>query len=352
MNAPIHVRRAPRFAPVLCVNGLSVSYSVRGSFSRSAIVNVSFELHSGEILGVVGESGSGKSTLASSLLNLLPPGGIVHRGSIVFEGRNILAATPAELKIIRGQNISLINQEPSLALHPTMRVRDQVGEILAAHAYGSKKTRDERVWKVLSCVFSSEAERIASSYPHQLSGGQRQRVLIAMALACGPSIIIADEATASLDYTTQREILSLFNELRQKFNTAVILITHNPTLLAGFADRVLVLYAGRVVELGPADAVLSAPLHPYTRALLRCLPLPVTASASPNRKTALHAIVGESPGMGSFLLGCQFEPRCHERLESCRRREPVPVPMNPNHSVSCLKYCECEICHRSYKPSS
>lgn len=324
---------------VLCVNGLSVSYSVRGSLSRPAIVNVSFELHAGEILGVIGESGSGKSTLASSLLNLLPPGAMIHSGSVVFEGRNILQATPAELQIIRGRNIALINQEPSLALHPTMRVRDQVREVLAAHAYGSNKTRHERVREVLSCVFSCEAERIASSYPHQLSGGQRQRVLIAMALACGPSIIIADEATASLDYTTQRKVLLLFDELRQKFGAAVILITHNPAQLAGLADRLLVLYAGRVVELGPAEAVLDAPLHPYTRALLWCLPHSVTASASPQPKTKLRAIAGESPGMGSFLPGCQFEPRCSDRLEACRRREPIPVLTNLNHCVSCLKYC-------------
>jgi oligopeptide/dipeptide ABC transporter ATP-binding protein len=324
--------------PVLCVNGLSVSYSVRGSLSRSAIVNVSFDLYAGEILGVVGESGSGKSTLAASLLNLLPPGGRIHSGGIVFGGRNILGANPAELRILRAQNIALINQEPSLALHPTMRVRDQVDEVLAAHAYGSKKTRHERVREVLSYVFSGEAERIASCYPHQLSGGQRQRVLIAMALACGPSIIIADEATASLDYTAQRKILSLFGELRRKFNTAVILITHNPALLAGFADRLLVLYAGRVVELGPAEAVLHAPLHPYTRALLQCLPPSVPPSRSP-RKTKLRRIAGESPGMGSFLPGCQFEPRCSERLEACRRQGPVPVLTNLNHCVFCLKYC-------------
>jgi len=324
---------------ILCVNGLSVSYSMRRSLSRSAIVNVSFELHAGEILGVIGESGSGKSTLASSLLNLLPPGGIIQRGSIVFGGRNILDATAAELRTIRAQNIALINQEPSLALHPTMRVRDQVDEVLAAHAYGSKKTRHERVREVLSCVFSREAERIASSYPHQLSGGQRQRVLIAMALACGPSIIIADEATASLDSATQRKILLLFDELRQKFNTAVILITHNPALLAGFADRLLVLYAGRVVELGPAETVLHSPLHPYTRALLGCLPPSVTTPASPQRKTKLRAITGESPGKGSFLPGCQFEPRCSERLDACRRREPVPELTNLNHWVSCLKHC-------------
>jgi oligopeptide/dipeptide ABC transporter ATP-binding protein len=324
---------------VLCVNGLSVSYSVRGSLSRPAIVNVSFELHAGEILGVIGESGSGKSTLASSLVNLLPPGGMIHSGSIEFEGRNILEATPAELQMIRAQKIALINQEPSLAIHPTMRVRDQVDEVLAAHAYGSKKTRHERVRKVLSCVFPSEAERIASSYPHQLSGGQRQRVLIAMALACGPSIIIADEATASLDHITQRKILLRFDELRQKFSTALILITHNPALLAGFADRLLVLYAGRVAELGPAEAVLHAPLHPYTRALLRCLPPSVAASRSPEPKTRLRAIAGESPGTGSWLPGCQFEPRCSERLEACRRREPVPVLTNLSHCVSCLKYC-------------
>jgi oligopeptide/dipeptide ABC transporter ATP-binding protein len=325
---------------VLRVEGLSVSYSSRGGVSRSAIVDVSFELHAGEFLGVVGESGAGKSTLAASLLNLLPPGGTIHRGSIVFGGRNIVDATPRELQTIRGQRIALINQEPSVALHPTMRVRDQVSEVLAAHASASKKIRHERVRQVLSSVFANDVERIACSYPHQLSGGQRQRVLVAMALACGPSIIVADEPTASLDYVTQRQILSLFDELRHKFNTAVILITHNPALLARLADRVLVLYAGRIVELRPALAVLRAPLHPYTRALLRCLPPPVDTSRGLGHKTKLYAIAGESPRSGFSLPGCQFEPRCTERVEACRSREPVRVMSNLNHSVSCFKYCD------------
>lgn len=332
-------RANQELSSVLRVTKLSVSYSSHSSFRRSAIVNVTFELRAGEIFGVIGESGAGKSTLASSLLNLLPPGGFIDSGSIVFGGRNILEASPAELQSIRGQHIALIHQEPSVALHPTMRVRDQVREVLAAHAYGSKKIRDERVRQVLQCVFSKDAERIALSYPHQLSGGQRQRVLIAMALACGPTLIVADEPTASLDYARQREILSLLDELRREFNIAIILITHNPALLAGLADQVLVLYAGRVMELGPAEAVLSTALHPYTRALLQCRP-GVDSSAGLVRGTKLYAIRGESPGPGTFLPGCQFEPRCTERVDACRTREPVPVLTHPNHSVSCLKYCD------------
>ena len=188
---------------------------------------------------MLGESGSGKSTLAASLLRLLPANGKVQQGSILFEGRNVLQAEPRELESIRGSRIALINQEPLVALHPTMRVGDQVGE--AAHEYLDKKNRRERVRQILAGLFPAETERISSSYPHQLSGGERQRILIAQAIACGPSLVIADEPTASLDPTTQREILSVFEGLRRDFGVAIVLITHNPSLLAVLADRVLVL---------------------------------------------------------------------------------------------------------------
>lgn len=323
---------------LLRVSGLTVWYSDGTHVCSSAIVDMSFELQKGEILGVVGESGAGKSTLLASILNLLPPGGTIRKGSIWFAGQNILDMTPRELDSIRGRHIALINQEPSVALHPTKRVRDQVAEVLAAHTSGSKKMRGEKVHQVLTDLFLEDIERIGSAYPHQLSGGQRQRVLIAMALVCEPSLILADEPTASVDCATQREILSLFGELRHKFNTAVILITHNPMLLAGLADRVLVLYAGRLAEVGPVEDVLRTPRHPYTRALLRCALPPVDLSTDLNRKVKLYAIPGESPRTGSFLQGCQFEPRCSERSEGCRRREPIPVLVNDNHAVSCFKY--------------
>jgi len=320
------------------VRNLHVTYFSHGGVSSSAIVDVSFEISPGEILGVLGESGSGKSTLAASLLRLLPRNGKIRQGSILFEGRDILQASHRELESIRGRRIALINQEPSAALHPTMRAGNQVSEVLIAHGYLNKKTRRERVHQVLAAVFPSEAERISDSYPHQLSGGQRQRVLIAQAIACAPSLIVADEPTASLDPSTQREILSVFQSLRQKLGLAIILITHNPLLLAGLADRVLVLYAGRVAEIGPTENVLSSPQHPYTRDLLRCLPPIPYATDEISRKTKLPVISGVSPNPASLAEGCRFEPRCTDRFEACGKREPAAVSLSEGHTVSCFKF--------------
>ena len=323
---------------ILEVRNLYVSYFSHMGAASSAIMDVSFDVRPGEILGMLGESGSGKSTLAASLLRLLPANGKIQQGSILFEGRDVLQAELRELETIRGKRIALINQEPSAALHPTMRIGDQVGEVLAAHEYLGKRARRERIQQALSAVFPAETERISFSYPHQLSGGQRQRVLIAQAIACGPSLVVADEPTASLDPTTQREVLSVFQGLRQKFGLAIILITHNPLLLAGLADRVLILYAGRVAEIGPTESVLSTPLHPYTRALLRCLP-PLPCSADEvNRKTMLPVISGDPPNFALLPQGCRFEPRCPDRFEACGKREPAAVSPNNGHTVCCFKF--------------
>jgi len=324
---------------ILEVRDLHVAYLSRAGVASSAIVDVSFEVRPGEILGMLGESGSGKSTVAASLLGLLPPSGKIVRGAILFDGRDILKAEPRELENIRGRRIALINQEPSVALHPTMRVGDQVSEVLAAHRYSDKKGRRERLWQVLTALFPAETERIASSYPHQLSGGQRQRVLIAQAIACGPSVLIADEPTASLDARTQREILSLFGRLRREVGVTVILITHNPALLAGLADRIVVLYAGRIAEIGPTETVLSHSLHPYTQALLQCLVPPPGGREGVDRKTRLPVIAGDPPDLGLGSTGCRFKPRCKDRFEPCSTREPVPVSLAGEHVVSCFKFC-------------
>jgi len=323
---------------ILEVRNLHVAYFSRARVASSAVVDVSFDVRPGEILGVLGESGSGKSTLATSLLCLLPANGEIQHGSILFEGRDLLQATPRELESIRGRRIALINQEPWVALHPTMRAGDQVGEVLAAHEYLDKASRRERLRQVLEGLFPAETKRISSSYPHQLSGGQRQRVLIAQAIACGPSLVIADEPTASLDSATQREILRVFERLSRGFGVAIILITHNPSLLVGLADRVLVLYAGRVAEIGPTEIVLFHSLHPYTQALLRCLPPPLCGANAVNRKTKLPVIAGDPPKPNSLSLGCSFEPRCEDRFEPCRTREPVAVSLADEHVVSCFKF--------------
>jgi peptide/nickel transport system ATP-binding protein len=324
-------------ASVLEVRDLHVTYRSREGEQRAALAGVSFDLALGEILGVLGESGSGKSTLATALVRLLPANGRITRGAVLFEGKDLLQAEPEELREIRGGRISLIFQEPSLALHPTMRAGEQVYQVLAAHETAGKSVLREKTRQIFAMVFPEEGERIARSYPHELSGGQRQRVLIAQAVACGPSVILADEPTASLDPTTQMEMLGVFRMLRERLGVAMIFITHNPALLAGFADRVLVLYGGRVVELGPAAEVLREPRHPYTKALFQCVPAVLDGSGN-GRKARLPAIAGEASVSDLPMNGCAFEPRCGERMEVCREREPTLLGVNEWHTVSCFKY--------------
>ncbi|HJX96125.1 MAG TPA: ABC transporter ATP-binding protein [Candidatus Acidoferrum sp.] len=323
--------------PLLEVKNLHVSYSARSGEVCPALAGVNFDLGPGEILGVLGESGSGKSTLAAALLRLLPSNGKIQKGLVLFEGKNLLEVSPQDLRRIRGGRIGLIFQEPSSSLHPTLQIGQQVSDVLAAHEYLARRALNEKTSQLLASVFPVDAERISRSYPHELSGGHRQRVLIAQAIACGPSLVVADEPTASLDPTTQKEILQLFGTLRQKLGLAMILITHNPALLAGLADRILVLYAGRVAEIGPAAKVLSSPQHPYTAALLRCLPTDFAEGQSA-RKTRLPVIPGEPPNLALFDRGCQFEPRCTERMEVCQCDEPAVNAVGELHEVSCFKF--------------
>jgi oligopeptide/dipeptide ABC transporter ATP-binding protein len=323
--------------PILEVQDLHVSYSSSGGAPYSALAGVSFQLMPGEILGVLGESGSGKSTLAASLLKLLPSNGNISRGSILFEGKDTLRASAGELQQIRGKRISLVYQEPSVALHPALRAGEQIFQVLAAHVPAGKNVLFTKMRQVLASLFPEEVDRISKSYPHQLSGGQRQRVLIAQGIVCGPSLLIADEPTASLDPTTQREILGVLQTLRDELGLAMIFITHNPALLVGFADRLLILYGGRVAELGSAKTVLVAPKHPYSRALFQSMPK-VFEDSGNSHKTALPVIAGDSWAAPSPGGGCIFEPRCPDRMEECRRREPALVSLGESHTVSCFKY--------------
>lgn len=324
-------------ASVLEIQDLHVSYQSREGVLHPALTGVSFRLMPGEIMGVLGESGSGKSTLAGSVVRLLPPNGNITRGAVHFEGKDLLRAKPAELQQIRGARISLIFQEPSLALHPTMRAGEQVRQVLVAHRPPGRSSPNDRIRQVFALLFPEEADRISLSYPHQLSGGQRQRVLIAQAIACGPSAVIADEPTASLDTATQMEILGVFQTLREKLGLAMIFITHNPALLSGFADRVLVLYAGQIAECGPAEAVLASPRHPYTKALFQSIP-EVSEQHGSSRKAKLPVIPGDSARSSLPSRGCPFEPRCAERMGICIEREPATVDLSPSHTVCCFKY--------------
>jgi oligopeptide/dipeptide ABC transporter ATP-binding protein len=327
----------PSMTLLLEVKNLHASYSARTGEVCPALVGVNFDVRPGEILGVLGESASGKSTLAAALLRHLPSNGKIQQGAVLFEGRNLLEASPQDLRKVRGGRIGLILQEPSSSLHPTMQVGRQVSDVLAAHETLNRRTLDEKTSQLLASVFPFDAARISRSYPHELSGGQRQRVLIAQAIACGPSLVIADEPTASLDPTTQQEILQLFRNLQQKLGLALILITHNPALLAGFADRTLILYAGRVAEVGPTAQLLASPRHPYTAALLRCLPSHFAEGQSA-RKTKLRVIPGDPPDLSLHAPGCQFEPRCTERMEVCKGNEPSATALSTLHDVSCFKF--------------
>jgi oligopeptide/dipeptide ABC transporter ATP-binding protein len=322
---------------LLEVQNLDVAYLPRMGVNTWALVDISFEIMPGEILGILGESGSGKSTLAASLANLLPESGKIHRGQISLDGSQLLRLSPSGLQKLRGAQISLIFQEPFMALHPTMRVGDQVSEVLRAHERLNRAELRRNARRVLAEVFSSDVERIARSYPHELSGGQRQRVLIAQAIACRPKLVVADEPTACLDSTTQREILALFKDLRERLGVAIVFITHNPALLPGFADRVLVLYAGRVVEWGPAQKVLFSPQHPYSKALLQCVPR-FEETCSTSRKTELKVIGGDSPYSASLADACAFVPRCVDRMDVCQSRQPTSVLVNETHRVFCFKF--------------
>jgi len=327
----------PGMTPLLQVQNLDVVYYSRAAEKLRALDGVSFDLEPGETLGVLGESGSGKSTLALALLRLLPGNAKIQRGAVLFEGRDLLREGYRELECIRGARIALIFQEPSVALHPTIRIGQQISDALAAHQSLSRGALRDKSLHVLEEIFAEDAARIAGSYAHELSGGQQQRVLMAQAMGCSPSLIVADEPTASLDATTQQDILSLFKALRKKFNLSLILITHNPALLAGLADRILVLYAGKVAEIGTTEEILTSPRHPYTLALLQSMP-GRQEELSNGRKSKLTVIPGEAPNLAAPANGCRFEPRCRDRMDRCIEREPAAVPISEGHDVSCFRY--------------
>lgn len=322
---------------LLEVRNLSVRYRSRTGADVFALNAANLQIAPGEILGVLGESGSGKSTLAASLLSLFPSNAVVEEGAVFFASRNLLQLGSVELSRIRGKSISLIFQEPGVALHPTMRAGVQIEEILRAHTGHKASDRRRRAREVLDSVFQSGADRVYSSYPHQLSGGQRQRVVTAQAIVCKPSLLIADEPTASLDPVTQREILNLLKGLQKELNLAILFITHSPDLLAGFADRIVVMYAGRIVETGGARELLNLPLHPYTKALLQCRPRLEQAAEAPRREK-MPVIPGDPPDLSQPVPGCAFEPRCPDRMGLCRERRPAFTTSGKRQEVSCFKF--------------
>jgi peptide/nickel transport system ATP-binding protein len=313
--------------PLLAVRELSVQYTARGRPPLAALCDVSFEVTAGEAVGILGESGCGKSTLALALMGLLPEAARISQGEILFKGSSLLGLRESAMEKIRGAEMSLIFQDPSTALNPLLRVERQVADVIAAHHDWPRARCAEAASLILSEVGLSDHGRISSSYPHQLSGGQRQRVVIAQALACHPALLIADEPTSSLDTTVQAEILALLKRMRAEHGLALLLVSHDPAVLADMVDRILVFYAGELVEDGRALEVLQAPLHPYTQALLNC-----------RRRGALHPIPGQPPDLQDLPEGCSFEPRCPLRMPICITAPPDESEPEKGRRVRCFKY--------------
>jgi oligopeptide/dipeptide ABC transporter ATP-binding protein len=315
-------------APLLVVRDLTVTFPGRRSTIR-AVNGVSFELAPGEALGVVGESGSGKSVSAAALLGLLGPMARITSGSALFEGVDLLRLRRRKLRRIRGRRIGIVFQDPLNSLNPVLRVGAQIEEVLQAHGILHAASRRDRALELLRLVGIADPSRAAASYPHQMSGGMRQRAMIAIAIACQPALLIADEPTTALDVTIQAQILEHFRSLRDRFGMALLLITHDLGIVAGTTDRVVVMYAGRVVETGPTDEILDDPLHPYTQGLLRSLP-----RLDRPRARQLQPIEGAPPDPSYPIKACPFRPRCHKRVAQCEERPPL-APVGTGRAVAC-----------------
>jgi oligopeptide/dipeptide ABC transporter ATP-binding protein len=316
--------------PVLTVRDLSVSFRQEGAVTQ-AVKRVSFDVGRGETVAIVGESGSGKSVTALSTVELLP-GAARVQGSAVFEGQEMVGATEKRLRQIRGNSISFIFQEPMTSLNPLHTIEKQLGESLSLHQGIAGAKARTRIVELLTDVGINDPESRLGAYPHQLSGGQRQRVMIAMALANRPSLLIADEPTTALDVTIQAQILDLLRRLKAEFGMAIVLITHDLGVIAEMADRVLVMYAGRVVEEAPVRALFRNPAHPYTEGLLASIP------DLERDQSELRVIEGMVPSPFAMPRGCRFHPRCAYAREPCREREPPSVAVAPGHRAACIRH--------------
>jgi oligopeptide/dipeptide ABC transporter ATP-binding protein len=317
-----------------------VTYHARSGQRFPALRHVDLDIAPGEIVGILGESGCGKSTLALAMLGLLPESAQIE-GSIFLGEENLSSADESRWSTIRGAKIAMIFQEPGLALSPVMRAGNQIGEVLRAHRRGRNNQHKQEVEAALRNAGLPDVDRIYRAYPHQLSGGELHRVAIAQALVCQPALVIADEPTRSLDVTLQAQIQDALREVNRKCGSALIFITHNPALLTGFADRVLVMYAGRIVEAGPVAQVYHRPLHPYTKALLQLVPKRLEHTGVKSdfiRRERLPAIPGSLSSLDFLAPGCAFEPRCSARTADCRVQSPGETEPEPDRRVSCFNH--------------
>ena len=315
--------------PLLSVRNLTAVFDLAGG-PAAAADRVTFDLDAGETLCLVGESGSGKSITALSIVGLVPPPGRIVAGEVLFRGRDLLRFSERDLQGVRGAEIGFVFQEPMSALSPVFTIGSQIAEVLEVHGR-AEPGRDARAKAIdlLRRVRIPDPERRADDYPHQLSGGLRQRVTIALAIACAPALVIADEPTTALDLTIQAEILDLLREMRDTLGLALLLITHDVAIVAQSADQVAVMYAGRIVEEAPVRDLLRSPMHPYTRALLASMPGPTPGGR-------LASIAGNVPPLGEAMPGCAFAPRCPDRFEPCATARPALAPYGVNRTVRCF----------------
>ncbi len=325
--------------PILKVRDLHTHFFTEDGVVK-AVDGVDFELYEGEILGLVGESGCGKSVTSFSIMRLVGVPGKITAGEVWFEGKNLLKLSEAEMVAMRGNRMSMIFQQPQSSLNPVYKVGDQVAEVLTIHQSHTKEQAWKRAVELLHIVGIPDAESKAHAFPHEMSGGQAQRVMIAMALALNPTLLIADEPTTALDVTIQAQIMDLILELREKMDTSVILITHDLGVIAEMADRVAVMYAGRIVEQADVKTLFAQPLHPYTQGLIASIPILGTV------KDQLEVIPGMVPNLVNLPPGCKFAPRCQARvayqLRICTDVEPDLISATSNHLVRCWLYQDYE----------
>lgn len=325
---------ADRVSPLLEVEDLRTRFFTRDGVVR-AVDGVSFSVHAGETMAIVGESGCGKSVTSLSILRLVPsPPGKIVSGAIRFDGRDLLSLSEAEMQRVRGNEISMIFQEPMTSLNPVMTIGRQIGETLILHEGLSREAALKRSVELLSLVKIPEAARRVHEYPHQLSGGMRQRVMIAMALACQPKLLVADEPTTALDVTIQAQILDLMSNLKREIGSAIVFITHDLGVVAEMAERVVVMYAGRKVEEGPVADLFSHPRHPYTAGLLGSAPK--LGSSRTGKAERLREITGAVPSLSEAIIGCAFAPRCPYARDLCRQKAPPFEEKAPGHFAACF----------------
>lgn len=319
--------------PLLEIKDIVVDFQTRAGNAR-VLDHVSLQVNEGEVLGIVGESGCGKSMTALSIMGLVPnPPGKVTSGSIKLEGQEMVGLDNDQLRKIRGKEIGMIFQEPMTSLNPVFTVGEQIAETIRLHEGVSPQAAQTRAIEMLKAVEIPEAETRAKAYPHQLSGGMRQRVMIAMALACNPRVLIADEPTTALDTTVQAQIFDLLQNLQEETGTAIIMITHDMGAIAELADNVVVMYAGKVVERGVVKKVLTKPEHPYTKGLIECVPHLV--SNPPKTRKRLMEIPGVVPSLTELGKGCAFAPRCAEAIAKCKTQQPSLAEAGKNHLAAC-----------------